>query len=397
MNGKSRDDLDGARRIPPRPVTQSTESQAWIRLATRLLAALCVLLAATRAQAGLEQGEAAYQRGDYAAAVAAWTPLAKAGRREAEYALGSLYYAGLGVAKNYRVAFGWLHRAARRGHPEAQYLFGMLHVRGEGTESDPQVGSVWLNKAARQGVVPAQYALGYLHAGGFLGKKDLEKATYWLERAALADHPKAQIALARVLRSPRNERADSDEAIRWINRASELGDPNGQNLVADRYLHERSYAKALDLYAKAAGQGHSGAQASLGRMYLQGDGVAVDYKTSFDWLCKAAAQGESSAFYNLGTIFLEGLGQTRDVALATALRWVARDVEEAAPGQVVSQYAPAGFTDGDVAAVSDLAAALESPGSFRSALDDYLRKPPLAVKQVGQKDTATRLVTRVRP
>ena len=35
-------------------------------------------------------------------------------------------------------------------------------------------------------------------------------------------------------------------------------------------------AKAVELYTKAAGRGHEGAQFNLGKMYFRGDGVAQD-------------------------------------------------------------------------------------------------------------------------
>jgi TPR repeat protein len=396
MNASGRDAPACLLPNTPRCVTGPVAKTAWRTSAKRLISALGMLLAPVGAHAGLAEGDAAFQRGDYAIAATEWTPLARAGRKEAEYGLGFLYYHGLGVEKDYRVAFLWLNRAARSGHPLAQYLFGMLHLRGYGTERDPQVAAVWLTKAANAGVILGIYELGRLHEAGFLGKRDLHKATSWFELSAQADHAPSQIALARVLTNVRNDRHDIEAAHRWVARAAELGDPDGQKQVADRYLLERAYAKALDLYLESAGQGHSGAEATLGRMYLQGDGVAVDYKTAFDWLCKAAAQGESSAFSNLGTIFQDGLGQRRDIALGTALRWVARERENPY-GYTPIQQAPASFTDRDVAAVSELATALGRLASFRSALDAYLRKPPLAVTPAGKRNMEYRLIERSRP
>ncbi len=393
---QGRPDAAGFAMTTALPCVRSVGRLEWVRRAERLLGAVCFLMASAAVQAGLEEGEAAFKRGDYVVAIAELMPLARAGRPEAEYRIGAVYMFGLGAAKDDKIAFLWLNRAARNGHPSAQYLFGMLHAEGRGTEIDPEVAAVWLTKAAKKGVVPAQHELGRLHAEGFLGKRDLRKATYWLELAAQADHAPAQVALARVLVNLRNERYDLEAAKRWVARAAELGNADGQARVASNYLLQRMYPQAVDLFSKAAGQGHAGAQASLGRMYLQGDGVPMDHKEAFVLLCKAAAQGESSAFYNLGTIFLDGLGQRRDLALSTAMRWLARDAD-AMPGQAVIQHYPASFTDGDVAAVAELANALERPGAFQKALDAYLRAPPMSVTKSGQKDEASRLVERIRP
>lgn len=379
-----------------RRVEQPVASLPAVQQARRFLGTVCILLAPICAQAGFEDGEAAHQRGDYLAAAAEWTPLAIAGRSEAEYRLGALYYEGQGVGRDYQAAFFWLGRAARKGHAPAQYLLGMQHAQGRGTAIDYQVAAVWLTKAAKSGVLPAQHALGYLYAYGNLGKRDLNKATYWFDLAARSDYTPAQVELARVLLNERNDRVDPEAANRWIARAAELGNADGQYQVAARYLSEGAYPRALELFSKAASQGQARAQATLGRMFLQGNGVQVNHAAAFDWLCKAAAQGESSAFYNLGTIFEDGLGQRRDVVLSTALRWLAQDADMM-PGQTVVQPYPASFTDRDLSAVEQLAAALERPGDFQKVLDAYLRTSPMSVKPVAVKEAAPLSVERIRP
>ncbi|MCU7814707.1 MAG: SEL1-like repeat protein [Candidatus Thiodiazotropha sp. (ex Lucinoma kastoroae)] len=47
-------------------------------------------------------------------------PLAAAGNDRAEYALGYLFYYGLGVEKNDRHAMHWIQRAAAQGNRKAQ-------------------------------------------------------------------------------------------------------------------------------------------------------------------------------------------------------------------------------------------------------------------------------------
>ena len=49
-----------------------------------------ILALAGAARAGMDEGLAAYNRGDFGAARAAWAPLAEAGDREAQYFLGHL-------------------------------------------------------------------------------------------------------------------------------------------------------------------------------------------------------------------------------------------------------------------------------------------------------------------
>ena len=63
------------------------------------IAALCAgftLGLTAPAWAGLKEGAAAYQRGDYATALREWRPLAKQGNANAQFFLGVMYGKGLG-------------------------------------------------------------------------------------------------------------------------------------------------------------------------------------------------------------------------------------------------------------------------------------------------------------
>ena len=53
------------------------------------------------AWAGLDEGAAAYIRGDYATAIREWRPLAKQGHAPAQFILGIMYEDGQGVPQDY--------------------------------------------------------------------------------------------------------------------------------------------------------------------------------------------------------------------------------------------------------------------------------------------------------
>ena len=75
-----------------------------------ILAALCagfILGPTAPARAGLDEGVAAYDRGDYATALREWRPLAEQGNAKAQYNLGAMYYSGLGVPQDYAEAVKW--------------------------------------------------------------------------------------------------------------------------------------------------------------------------------------------------------------------------------------------------------------------------------------------------
>jgi TPR repeat protein len=79
------------------------------------------------AAAGFDEGDAAYRRGDYAAAVREWRPLAEQGNARAQAALGFLYESGMGVPKSDSEAAKWYLRAAEQGEINAQYNLGNMY------------------------------------------------------------------------------------------------------------------------------------------------------------------------------------------------------------------------------------------------------------------------------
>ena len=102
-------------------------------------------------QADYEDGMAALNRGDYAAAHAEFMALAKQGNRDAQFALGQMYDFGLGFPQNIPLAFNWYREAAELGHPESQSILGFMHAHGVGTQQNILEGYVWFSLAASQG------------------------------------------------------------------------------------------------------------------------------------------------------------------------------------------------------------------------------------------------------
>jgi TPR repeat protein len=101
---------------------------------------------------------------------------------------------------------------------------------------------------------------------------------------------------------------------------------NGQGVQQD-------YAAAVRWYQKAADQGYAGAQFELGRMYASGRGVPQDEAQAAKWLKKAADQGYADAQLNLGTMYERGRGVPQDYA--AAMRWYRKAADQ---GKAGAQY-----------------------------------------------------------
>ena len=65
----------------------------------------------------------------------------------------------------------------------------------------------------------------------------------------------------------------------------------------------KDFAKAAELYQKAANQGFAVAQNSLGELYEKGLGVTKDSGKATELYQKAADQGNAQAQNNLGRLY----------------------------------------------------------------------------------------------
>lgn len=83
-----------------------------------LWAALLVLQSGP-AWAGFDEGVAAWERGDYAAALREIRPLAEQGNAKAQVFLGVMYAEGQGVPQDYVQAHLWFNLAAAQGAGDA--------------------------------------------------------------------------------------------------------------------------------------------------------------------------------------------------------------------------------------------------------------------------------------
>lgn len=58
--------------------------------------------------------------------------------------------------------------------------------------------------------------------------------------------------------------------------------------------------------------------AYIGRMYLRGEGVKVDYSLAKAWFDRAAEHGDREAHNGLGIMYRDGLGVKPDISKAMA-------------------------------------------------------------------------------
>lgn len=146
------------------------------RIIFRALLLAAFLLAGAGAQAGMQEGIDAYEKGDYSASLKEFKRLAAKGNAEAQSALGFMYASGTGVSQDYKKAAEWYRKAADQGHVGAQSNLGVMYANGQGVSQDDKEAAAWYRKAADQGYAPAQFNLGVMYANGQGVPQDLVQA-----------------------------------------------------------------------------------------------------------------------------------------------------------------------------------------------------------------------------
>ena len=99
----------------------------------------------------VEDGVAAAEKGDFAAALRLLTPLAEQGDAKAQFNLGLIYFNGDGVAQDYKTAVKWYTLAAEQGDASAQNNLANKLIDGQGVAQDYVKAHMWFNIAAIDG------------------------------------------------------------------------------------------------------------------------------------------------------------------------------------------------------------------------------------------------------
>ena len=165
------------------------------------------------AQTDIESAKAAYEAGDYEAALEILIPLADQGDAKAQYNLAIMYRDGWGVQQDYVEVIKWYRKAAEQEYAEAQHNLAIMYRDGLGITQDYAEALKWTRKAAEQGHAVAQSNLGFMYHQGLGVQQDFIQAYIWLGFAA-----------AGGIEHARNERAsiESDMTSEQLEEALKL-------------------------------------------------------------------------------------------------------------------------------------------------------------------------------
>ncbi len=136
------------------------------------------------ARAEVEEGWAAYDRGDHAGAVASFSELARSGDPDAMFALGLLHRRGRAVPLDDAAAVQWFARAVERGHVGARTSLGYHYDLGLGVPRDPRRAEALYREAVDAGSVVAANNLAY---GWALEGRNLDEALDLIRRVVVVE------------------------------------------------------------------------------------------------------------------------------------------------------------------------------------------------------------------
>jgi TPR repeat protein len=200
--------------------------------------------------------------------------------------------------------------------------------------------------AAAQGNATAENNIGVLYANGLGVPLNYAEAMRWYRLAADQGEPIAKYNIGALYEDGRGVSRDYVEAMRWYRIAADQGNVDGQNnirayaangssqnytvwaqyRIGRLYLNglgvARDYPEALRWFRLAATQGLGLAQNEIGALYLYGKGAPQNYGEAMRWFQMAAAQGDSNAQDNIGIMIAQGIGVKKDCVVAR--QWLER-------------------------------------------------------------------------
>lgn len=285
--------------------------------ASFLIMLLIPVLFAPAQAADFQAGMEAYKRGDNAAAIREWKPLAEEGHVDAQFQLGFLYAAD---ETGYAEAAKWFRLAALQGHSEAQYNLGVIYASGLGVPKSFVQAYPWADMAAEQGLEVAVQFKESLE--NHMTAEQLERARDLREALSrwIGDVTGPQAAWVVDFRTGWGAFAQGDfaTAIRTWQPLAEQGFPREQFLMGVAHTESGNDAEAAKYYRMAADQGHARAQNNLGSMYEDGRGVPQSDEEAAKWYLEAASQGLAGAQTNLGAMYAAGAIGPKDNVKAYA-------------------------------------------------------------------------------
>ena len=139
---------------------------------------------------------------------------------QSQYDLGVMYFKGIGVKRDYAIAYRWFYMAAKQEHARAQNDLAVLLSKGLGIRRNRPEAYIWFLRAAEQGFADSQYNLGVMLSHGTESgmPQHFVLAYMWFEIAAqngILAARNNQVRLAKKMQESQLEEAKI-QARKWL-------------------------------------------------------------------------------------------------------------------------------------------------------------------------------------
>lgn len=237
---------------------------------------------------------------------------------------------GKGTPKDRVSAFADFEAMAKAGNKNAMFALGTVYMGGHGFDRDDVKSTEWFRKAAEAGQVQGMcdYSVSLRHGIGGVAK-DADAAVALLNKASDRGWPNANVQLGRIMIEGALVPKDVKGGLALVEQGIQQGSRQGYRAMGFLHEHGRGVAKdekaAADWYRRGAEKGIPYCQTALGRLYLDGRGVARDEKRGVELLTLAAENGDEFAMYDLSHMYADGEHVPKD--RRAALKWLQKSAE----------------------------------------------------------------------
>lgn len=262
----------------------------------------------------------------------------------AAFALGYLYFNGLGVVKAVDKAIDLYKFAADKGYLPALDILAEIALTNSQYISVEEVVDNYLRPQAEKGNKKIMLKLAMALTNNKNSEVDLNKekeAKKWLQICCDED-AEAQYWYGRMLLQGIAGEKNLKEACKWIKSSAKYGIVKAQLLWASLLSEGKTedgkihIQEALEFFKKAAEKSDASGMFSLGAIYGGGNHLRENRQEAQKWFEKAAELGHSKAQLMLGRYLYDGLAGNKDIAKARYWFEKAKDNGEKEAGLVLN-------------------------------------------------------------
>jgi TPR repeat protein len=281
----------------------------------------CLLLNSSQVIAGYNDGLHAFTQKDYQTAMDQWSAPELNSNPDALFALGVMYFRGIGIDQNQAKGTDYYLRSAELGFSSAQFNLGLAFYSGSGVSQDRDKSQYWWLQAAGQDHPVAQYNLAAILWSGNGVNQDQARAMHWFRKSREnGNRDAANFLLTLYAPMYRELNADSLQlAANNTRRTISLIDQLGMYKLGLQAMEKRQYAQAFGYWEPLAMDGYEDSQYQIARLYEYGEGVEKDFANALNWYQRAAQKGQGGAQYRIG---LYHINESPDKNEALGLYWM---------------------------------------------------------------------------